>query len=418
MEPTEYQFWCCQCKRNEIDDVARISNNNNNNNDNNNNSSMSNGIVVTQQPFSNNENNCSYDDLSFSNTVSEIKSGFNEQKHKLDDDSEMRIEMRRLKEESTNITSILLDNLISEPNKINPAEEVTTNDQEEIKKFPKQQDSIGSVYNMEDIVLSDVDEEDLWEFPTDNKQITRIGDDHKEQVVHHNLDHIANCDKKEEFKETNDVSNVFGNAEHTSELESFQENSNHTKILDIRLNEATFLHNVVRANDSEKNIDTFSKSTNSLISFTNRKLSTNSNERDDLSMICILDDDLVMKKENAQNSNISMETECKNVSVLEHDDTEAIIQSNKMYANDVSSSSSTDREDVPETIISIKNSEKILNISKKSVRTDISTTKYTNAKDDNTTDDDNRLIIKYKNAPKNNDSIKMFTDDILSERLI
>ncbi|CAG9531127.1 unnamed protein product, partial [Cercopithifilaria johnstoni] len=120
----EYEFWCCQCTRNEIDDVTGINDNNNNNA-----SSLSNDFVVTQQPLPNEENNCSHNDLSFSNNIFETKNGFNERKHELDGDSEMRIEMKRLKEESTNITSIILDNLINESKKVDPAEELTKSEQ-------------------------------------------------------------------------------------------------------------------------------------------------------------------------------------------------------------------------------------------------------------------------------------------------
>lgn len=172
------------------------------------------------------------------------------------------------------------------------------------------------------------------------------------------------------------------------------------------------------ANDSEEDIDSFSKSINNSANFTNRKLSTNTIESDRLSIICIPDDDLVLKKENALNANISIEIGRKNVASSEHD-TEAFVRSNKMYANDVSSSSSSDSDEVSEVIISTKNPERTLNSREMSGRTDISITKYAmNTKDENVPEDGG-LIIKYKNLSKNdNDNAKMSSDDISSERLI
>ncbi|CAG9540015.1 unnamed protein product [Cercopithifilaria johnstoni] len=261
---------------------------------------------------------------------------------------------------------------------------------------------------MEDIVLSDVDE-DQWKSVPGNEEMTTIDNEHKEQVMQHNFDHTVNYNEKEEFKETNDISDAFSISGQTSELESFQRNFNQIKGSNIRLNEIGFLNSVVKANDSEENIDIFNKSINSSTRFTNRKLSTDTNESDRLSMICIPDDDLVMKKENPQNNNIAMEIGRKNISVLEHDTEALFVRSNKMYAKDVSSSSSSDSNDIPEIIISTKNPEKILNILEKSDRMDIPPRKYTkNTKDES---DDDGLIINYKNVPKNNDNLKMLTDD-------
>lgn len=41
-----------------------------------------------------------------------------------------------------------------------------------MKEVPKQQDLIRSVYNIEDIALSDIDEEEPWESISGNEQIT------------------------------------------------------------------------------------------------------------------------------------------------------------------------------------------------------------------------------------------------------
>lgn len=162
---------------------------------------------------------------------------------------------------------------------------------------------------------------------------------------------------------------------------------------DFRLNEIRFLNNTVKASNSEENIGgIFSKSINSLISSTNQKLSASTdNEEDCLSMIYIPDDDPVMKEENSQNCNISVQIRHKDVAVSEHKTKASVVQSNKMYANDVSSSSSSDNDDAPEIIRSIKNPEKILSVSKQCIRT---------------------------NESARNDDVRVFINDILSERLI
>ncbi|EJW72117.1 hypothetical protein WUBG_16976, partial [Wuchereria bancrofti] len=90
-------------------------------------------------------------------------------------------------------------------------------------------------------------------------------------------------------------------------------------------------------------------------------------------MICIPDDDLILKKENAQN--ISMEIGRKNTSILEYD-AETFVRSNKMYANDMSSSSSSDNDEIPQIIMSNKNAGKILNLPEESRKVDIATTKH------------------------------------------
>lgn len=52
--------------------------------------------MVTQQPLPNNECKCDHNDLSFSNNISETKSGFKEGNRELDDnDNEMKIRMKR-----------------------------------------------------------------------------------------------------------------------------------------------------------------------------------------------------------------------------------------------------------------------------------------------------------------------------------
>uniref|UniRef100_A0A1I7VIW9 Uncharacterized protein n=1 Tax=Loa loa TaxID=7209 RepID=A0A1I7VIW9_LOALO len=291
-----------------------------------------------------------------------------------------------LKEESANITTIVLDNLISESENVNPAE-VTTNEQKVMENFLQKQDSIENMHNMEDIVLSDVNEEDPWKLITGNEQqITRIGGDHKEHIVHDNFNDIANYDGKEEFNEMNDISDNFSISEQTSKLESFQGNISQIKQPKIKLNEVEFMMNVSETNDSE-DVGNFSNSIINLTTFTNRKLSTNTNESDHLSMICIPDDNLIPKKESAQNVNILMGVERKNVSTSERD-IEAFVQSNKMYANDVSSSSTSDSDEAPEIIISTKNHQKILNITKESGMTDISMRKQMNTKDEDILEDD------------------------------
>ncbi|KAK6109692.1 hypothetical protein QQG55_37000 [Brugia pahangi] len=221
-KPAGYKFWCCQCTRNEINDVARI----------NNNSSLSNGIVVTQQPLPSNQSNCGHNNLSFSNYASEIKNGFSEEKHELDDDSEMKFKMKRLKEESINITSIVLDNLISEAKKIDPTEEEQTKtEQAQTKKFSTQQNLTENVCNMDDIVFSDIDGEDQWKSMPESEQITRIGSDHhKEQIIHDNCDNdITNYDDNGEIRKISDISDAFNISEQTSKIELFEENSSQIK---------------------------------------------------------------------------------------------------------------------------------------------------------------------------------------------
>uniref|UniRef100_A0AAF5PV33 Uncharacterized protein n=2 Tax=Wuchereria bancrofti TaxID=6293 RepID=A0AAF5PV33_WUCBA len=360
-KPAGYKFWCCQCTRNEINDVAGI----------NNNSSLSNGVVVTQQPLPSNQSNCGHNNLSFCNYTSEIKNGFSEEKHELDDDSEMKIKMKRLKEESINITSVVLDNLISEAKKIDPTEGQRKTEQAQTKKLSTQQNLTENVYDMDDIVLSDIDEEDQWKSMPEIEQITRIGSDHhKEQIVHDNCD---NYDGNEEIKKISDISDAFSFSEQTSKLELFGENSNQIKDAKIQLNEVGFLNNINEADDSGEVVDNFSNSIKNLTSFTNRKLSANTSKSNYLSMICIPDDDLILKKENAQN--ISMEIGRKNTLILEYD-AETFVRSNKMYANDMSSSSSSDNDEIPQIIMSNKNAGKILNLPEESRKVDIATTKH------------------------------------------
>ncbi|VDK78632.1 unnamed protein product [Litomosoides sigmodontis] len=396
-ERAVYKLWCCQCTKNEIDDLARISNNNNRDGGD---SSLSNGVVVTRQPLPNNENNCSHNDLSFCSSVSGIKNDFNEQAHGLNDDSEMKKKMKRLKEESSKITSAILDSLISESNKVRLEEELTRSDQEEMKKFPTKQDS---VRDMKDIALSDFD--DPWESISDNEQVTRIGGH-----SNHSFDPIADQDGKEEFDERNDddVSDACSNSVRTSQLESFQVNSSQMRESDARLNGIEFLNHTVKAvNNSAASCGTFSKSVNSLTSSSNQKRSTCIDNEDEYhSVTCIPSDDLAMKKENSQNRNISVEID---VAVSEHKTKAFVVRSNKMYTNDVSSSSSSDNDDTPEVIASIKNPERTPRISRQCI---------TNVADESARNDDSKLIIKHENASKNTDNAQVFIDDILSERFI
>ncbi|VIO85938.1 astacin protease 28, putative [Brugia malayi] len=378
-KPAGYKFWCCQCTRNEINDVARI----------NNNSSLSNGIVVTQQPLPSNQSNCGHNNLSFSNYASEIKNAFSEEKHELDDDSEMKFKMKRLKEESINITSVVLDNLISEAKKIDPTEEQTKTEQAQTKKFSTQQNLTENVCNMDDIVFSDIDGEDQWKSMPESEQITRIGSDHhKEQVIH------DNCDN-EEIRKISNISDAFSISEQTSKIELFEENSSQIKNAKIQLNEVDFLNNINEADNSGEDVDNFSNSIKNLTSFTNRKLSANTSKSNYLSMICIPDDDLILKKENSQN--ISMEIGLKNTSISEHD-AETVIRSNKMYANDMSSSSSSDNDEMPEIIMSNKNTAKVLNLPVESRKIDTVTMRHTSYTSD-------------ENVSENNDNVKMFADD-------
>lgn len=55
--------------------------------------------MVTRQPLPSNENNCGHSDLSFCSNVSEIKDDFSEQTHELNDDSELKIKMKRYSSE-------------------------------------------------------------------------------------------------------------------------------------------------------------------------------------------------------------------------------------------------------------------------------------------------------------------------------
>ncbi|KAM3727037.1 Replicase polyprotein 1a [Dirofilaria immitis] len=415
MKPKEYNFWCCQCSRNEINDAARISNNNK--------SSLSNGVVVTRQPLPSNENNYGHNNLSISNYVSEFKNDFNERKHELNVDNEMKINMKKLKEESTNITSAVLDNLISESKKVE-SKESTKNDQEGTKKLSSQKDSIGSVYNMEDIVISDVDEEDLWELITGNEQIINkndlyekwTGGDHKEQAVNGNFNDITNYDDKEEFKDTSDVSDGFSISGQISELESFEGNSNQAKESQMKLNEIEFPKNIGISSDSKQDIGKSSKLMNNITKFAGRKISTNTIDSDSLSMICIPDDDLVLKKDNSQITNVSTEIERKGT-LRSECDTKAFVRSNKMYADDVSSSSSSDSDEIPDIIIPSKNAGRNIAILEAIEKTDIPARKYQNTIDENAPEDDG-VTIKYKNMLKNEANVKILTDDIFSERLI
>ncbi|VDM11574.1 unnamed protein product [Wuchereria bancrofti] len=276
-----------------------------------------------------------------------------------------------MKEESINITSVVLDNLISEAKKIDPTEGQRKTEQAQTKKLSTQQNLTENVYDMDDIVLSDIDEEDQWKSMPEIEQITRIGSDHhKEQIVHDNCD---NYDGNEEIKKISDISDAFSFSEQTSKLELFGENSNQIKDAKIQLNEVGFLNNINEADDSGEVVDNFSNSIKNLTSFTNRKLSANTSKSNYLSMICIPDDDLILKKENAQN--ISMEIGRKNTLILEYD-AETFVRSNKMYANDMSSSSSSDNDEIPQIIMSNKNAGKILNLPEESRKVDIATTKH------------------------------------------
>ncbi|VDO29111.1 unnamed protein product, partial [Onchocerca flexuosa] len=370
-EPTDYKFWCCQCNRNVIDDVTRI----------NNNSALSNGDVVTRQPLPSNEINYVHNNLNFSNHVSETKTDFYERKHELDSDNEMETNMKRLKEESTNITSTILDNLISESRKMKSEEELTKCEQKEIKKLPNQQDSTGNEYNMKDIAISDANEGNFWKSIPINEETTNrnelygkwTGDNYKEQAVHGNFDDSAIYDDKEESKETSDASDTSSISGQISESESFVEDSSQIKEPEIKPNDIEFLEDVDVAIDSEQDIGKSSKPTNNLTSFTHRKVSLNTIESDSLSMICIPDVDLVIKEE----------FEHKNVSKSEHD-IDTVRQANKMYANDVSSSSSSDSEEASDTIMPSSSSGKIISIIEESEKIVVSTKKYKN----NTEDED------------------------------
>lgn len=162
------------------------------------------------------------------------------------------------------------------------------------------------------------------------------------------------------------------------------------------------MDSIIKANDPEENIDTYGKFIDSSI---NRKPATNGDKEDRFLMICIPDDDLQIKKENAESTSISVETVRNNVAVSGRD-TEVFIQSNKMYVNEESSSS--DSDDVHEIIASTKNPEKTLNILEKSGRTDILIKEHKNNEEDDVASGDDRLTIKYKNVPKNSDNMKVY----------
>uniref|UniRef100_A0A915PQ64 Uncharacterized protein n=1 Tax=Setaria digitata TaxID=48799 RepID=A0A915PQ64_9BILA len=394
VESERYKFWCCQCK-NEINDAAGINDIP---------SSQSNGVVVTRQPVPSSHSSCGHNNFAFSSYVSETKNGFSEREHQLDSSSGMTASLKRLREESTNVTSAVLDNLISE-SKFDPEEKLKT------KNSLKLQDIIGSTDDMEDIIIASVADNVSELLPISAE--TKNAAVHKEQNLHGNSGSATNYSNNEESKKMNNVSNAFSVPKQASEVESFEGNSSPVKELESRLTEIAFLNDGEGAGDSEHDIDSLMKSTDNLANFASCKLPEDDVEVDSISMICIPDDDLIVDKDEMRKLDTSMEIESKIKSATKCND-EALVQTNKMYASNISSSSSSDNDEVHE-IVSPNNSMKTSDMLKGFEDMDISIKKLNNAKNDGISGErDDRLIIKNKSDK----DVKMFTGDVFNERLI